>query len=69
MPKTSASPSAVRRNRLSAQADRSHLHFLVASTNIASKRILEKNGFVQTGSETIDDLQFGVIELLNLRLD
>ena len=41
----------------------------VASTNIASKRILEKNGFVQTGSETIDDLQFGVIELLNLRLD
>ena len=40
----------------------------VADSNLGSKRVLEKNGFALVSAETINDLNFGQVELLKYQL-
>ncbi len=40
----------------------------VADSNLGSKRVLEKNGFALVSGETINDSNFGQIELLKYQL-
>jgi RimJ/RimL family protein N-acetyltransferase len=40
----------------------------VANTNPASKRVLEKNGFVYVSSQTVDESPLGQFELMEYRL-